>query len=89
MAVDESLAGLNIETIGLVKVLLTNVSLPFKVAMVPVAGKVKSVMPEIVRVVAKLPFIVSVLASLLLMPVPPLLGGTMNEISPALCWSIW
>ena len=88
MAVAESLAGFNMETIGLVKVLLVNVSLPSNVAKVPLVGKVKLVIPESVSEVAKLPFIVIVLASLLLMPVPPLLGGTMNEISPALCWSI-
>jgi len=58
--------------VGEVKVLLVNVSVPAKVAKVPVVGKVSPVTPETVNVVAKFPEIVSVEAALFAIPVPPL-----------------
>jgi hypothetical protein len=58
-------------TVGLVKVLLVNVSLPARVANVPVVGSVNEVVPDTVSVVPKAPEIVSVLAELFATPVPP------------------
>jgi hypothetical protein len=60
---------------GVVRVLLVSVSEPAKVANVPVVGSVTPVFPETVNVVAKLPEIASVLATLFATPVPPLFAG--------------
>ena len=56
-------------------VLLVRVSVPAKVANVPVVGSVTPVVPETVNVVAKAPEIVNVLAALFATPVPPLAAG--------------
>ena len=61
-------------SVGEVRVLLVKVSVPAKVANVPVVGSVTPVVPETVNVVAKDPEIVSVLAALFATPVPPLAG---------------
>tara|TARA_R110000822_G_scaffold243390_1_gene372328 strand:- start:126 stop:566 length:441 start_codon:yes stop_codon:yes gene_type:complete len=58
-------------TSGAVSVLLVNVSLPARVASVPVVGRVTEVRAETVIVVPKLPLIVSVDDALLATPVPP------------------
>ena len=58
--------------VGEVKVLLVSVSEPAKVAKVPVVGKVTFVTPVSVRVYAKLPEPVTVMAALFETPVPPL-----------------
>ena len=67
---------LMVEIIGVVSVLLVKVSEPAKVAKVPVVGSVTPVAPETVKVVAKDPEIVSVLAALFATPVPPEAGPT-------------
>jgi hypothetical protein len=54
--------------------LLVSVSVPAKVASVPVVGSVIAVVPETVSVVPKLPEIVSVLAALFATPRPPCAG---------------
>ena len=59
-------------SVGLVSVLFVNVSLPAKVASVPVVGSVTLVAAVSVRVKAKLPLPVTVIAALLAIPVPPL-----------------
>ena len=61
--------------VGEVKVLLVSVSEPAKVAKVPVVGKVTFVTPVSVRVYAKLPEPVTVMAALFETPVPPLAAG--------------
>jgi hypothetical protein len=61
--------------VGLVSVLFVNVSVPAKVLNVPVVGRVTPVAPETVKVVAKAPEIVRVLAALFATPVPPLAAG--------------
>ncbi len=61
--------------VGLVSVLLVNVSVPAKVLKVPVVGNVTLVVPVKVRVYAKLPEPVTVIAALLTTPVPPLAAG--------------
>ena len=61
--------------VGLVSVLFVKVSEPAKVLNVPVVGRVTPVAPETVKVVAKAPEIVSVLAALFATPVPPLAAG--------------
>ena len=66
---------LMVEIIGVVRVLLVKVSVPAKVANVPVVGSVTPVTPETVNVVAKDPEIVNVLATLFATPVPPLFAG--------------
>ena len=53
---------------GLVNVLLVKVSVPAKVAMVPVVGKVIFVAPVLVKVVLKLPAVVKSLAVKILPP---------------------
>jgi hypothetical protein len=58
-------------TVGLVKVLFVKVSLPARVANVPVVGSVIAVVPDTLNVVPKAPEIVSVLAELFATPVPP------------------
>ena len=65
---------LMLEIIGVVRVLLVKVSEPAKVARVPVVGKVTFVAPVSVRVYAKLPEPVTVIAALLDTPVPPPTG---------------
>jgi hypothetical protein len=61
--------------VGLVSVLLVNVSVPAKVASVPVVGNVTAVVPETVSVVPNAPEIVIVLAELFATPVPPLFAA--------------
>ena len=51
--------------------MLDNVSVPAKVASVPVVGSVRDVVPETVNVVANEPLMVMVLAALFETPVPP------------------
>jgi hypothetical protein len=66
---------LMLEIIGVVRVLLVKVSVPAKVANVPVVGNVTLVAPVSVRVYAKLPEPVTVIAALLDTPVPPFAGA--------------
>ena len=66
---------LMVEIIGVVRVLLVRVSEPAKVLKVPVVGKVTFVAPVSVRVYAKLPEPVTVIAALFATPVPPFAGA--------------
>ena len=59
---------------GEVKVLLVSVSVPAKVANVPVVGNVTLVAPDRVLVYEKLPTDVTVADALFEIPVPPLTG---------------
>jgi hypothetical protein len=63
-------ADAELDTRGSIR-LFVNVAVPAFVVTVPVVGKVNDVVPETVRVVPKLPEMVSVLAALFATPVPP------------------
>lgn len=69
---DAAVPRAGVVSVGLVSVLLVNVSLPANVASVPVVGRVTLVAAVSVRVKAKLPEPVTVIAALLATPVPPL-----------------
>ena len=72
-----------------VMVLFVNVSVPASVANVPVVGKVTFVVPVSVRVYAKLPEPVTVIAALLATPVPPEAGAKVADKPAAVPEVFW
>jgi hypothetical protein len=72
---EEGVPSAGVVSVGEVSVLLVKVSEPAKVLKVPVVGKVTLVAPVSVRVYAKLPEPVTVIAALFDTPVPPLAGA--------------
>ena len=75
--ISKAAASVIVKTVSFVPVmvLFVNVSVPANVANVPVVGNVTFVAAVKVRVYAKLPEPVTVIAALLATPVPPLAAG--------------
>ena len=73
---DDGVPRTGVVRVGEVRVLLVKVSVPANVDNVPVVGSVTPVPAVTVKVVAKLPEIVNVLAALFATPVPPEAAGS-------------